>query len=177
MVSFFHPFQVPSELGLLTELKSLWIHMTGLTGELPIEICGLVQSGILVTLSVDCSKISCPPSCNCNCPTADTDMAVPTSNAALRTSSIRGSAAPGSKGQVEVSDRSIGNNGLTIDWSTPPKMAFERSNNYYDGDDSPRWTTNYSNHIGKQSIKDADLIDTLFTSGAKEGEQDSTGTP
>lgn len=56
---------MPSTLGQLTQLTRLALHDTKLTGSVPVEVCALVDSGVLQSLSVDCQTVKC--SCNCDC--------------------------------------------------------------------------------------------------------------
>jgi hypothetical protein len=58
---------IPSELGLLSNLDSLWLHLLALTGTVPAEVCRLFETGNLQVLAIDCLKIEC--SCGCSCPT------------------------------------------------------------------------------------------------------------
>jgi hypothetical protein len=57
---------IPTTLGLLSTLEVLKLHHTDLSGSVPEEVCRLMQSGSLVTLTVDCSKISCDCGCSCS---------------------------------------------------------------------------------------------------------------
>lgn len=68
------------ELGLLTKLKSIWLHVTSLTGSVPIEVCNLIQAGVLKTVAIDCQKVSC--TCGCSCPADGGDA--PTDNTVAR---------------------------------------------------------------------------------------------
>ncbi|CAB9520215.1 Leucine Rich Repeat [Seminavis robusta] len=56
--------EVPSELGMLSSLVELELENTNLRGTLPTAICMIPN---LTKLSTDCSRISCPVQCPCKC--------------------------------------------------------------------------------------------------------------
>lgn len=58
--------QVPSEIALLTMLESLEIQVTDLVGTLPTGMCSRATRE-LEMVRLDCSKITCPEDCRCNC--------------------------------------------------------------------------------------------------------------
>jgi hypothetical protein len=65
---------IPTTLGLLSSLEVLKLHHTDLRGSVPEEVCLLVQRGSLITLTVDCSKVSCD--CGCSCSNENNELAL-----------------------------------------------------------------------------------------------------
>eukprot|EP00814_Leptocylindrus_danicus_P015591 CAMPEP_0116032796 /NCGR_PEP_ID=MMETSP0321-20121206/18429_1 /TAXON_ID=163516 /ORGANISM="Leptocylindrus danicus var. danicus, Strain B650" /LENGTH=52 /DNA_ID=CAMNT_0003508393 /DNA_START=267 /DNA_END=422 /DNA_ORIENTATION=- len=51
---------MPSELGLLTDMQTLWLHYNSLT-YIPDEVCALrdVNGGNLNNLLADCEEVEC----------------------------------------------------------------------------------------------------------------------
>merc|ERR1712183_838757 len=57
--------KVPSELGELTKLKLMHLHGSRLSGEMPPGICNLKEQFSLRDLTVDCEEIACT-CCDCS---------------------------------------------------------------------------------------------------------------
>ncbi|CAB9514965.1 Leucine Rich Repeat [Seminavis robusta] len=58
---------IPSELGLLPNLRYLDLNGTDVSGPMPEEVCDLKRNGSLIGLVVNCTLISCPSTCGCDC--------------------------------------------------------------------------------------------------------------
>ena len=58
---------IPSSLGQLSLLTKLTMHNTNLSGEIPVEVCRLMETGSLLELTVDCGKVTCTSPCQCDC--------------------------------------------------------------------------------------------------------------
>jgi hypothetical protein len=56
--------QIPSALGLLTQLQNLLLFNNTLSGPVPVELCNLVESNGL-TLRIDCVLVECDCGCIC----------------------------------------------------------------------------------------------------------------
>jgi Leucine-rich repeat (LRR) protein len=68
---------VPSEIGLLRSIKELWLHLTGLVGVMPDEVCAIRGPGNLEILEANCADTNGfePPALDCECCTECCDAA------------------------------------------------------------------------------------------------------
>ena len=73
---------IPTEIGLLTGLRKLHIHESGLSGTIPTELCELRRNSLLTVINADCFEASntgniptpCPASCCTKCCDRDTGI-------------------------------------------------------------------------------------------------------
>jgi hypothetical protein len=58
---------VPSEIGLLPNIQELWLHITGLVGVMPDEVCAIRGPGDLEILQANCAATNGfePPALDC----------------------------------------------------------------------------------------------------------------
>jgi len=58
---------IPSEIGLLRSISELWLHITGLTGKMPDEVCAIRGQGDLEILEANCGDTNGfePPMLDC----------------------------------------------------------------------------------------------------------------
>ena len=56
---------LPSEIGLTSSLQNLWLDSNSFTGIMPNGVCVLVDSNVLLALYADCDEIDCPCCTHC----------------------------------------------------------------------------------------------------------------
>jgi len=90
--SFLDPcLAIPSEIGLLPKIEEIWLHITGLVGTMPEEICEIRGVGFLELLNANCAETNGfeHPALDCTCCTTCCDAAAATCATAWVTGNIQ----------------------------------------------------------------------------------------